>query len=40
MLTEPDTAKIASTSSAPLLGTSVIPGLVWAFRLHDDGSAE
>ncbi len=40
MLTEPDTAKIANTSAAPLLGTSVIPGLVWAFRLHDDGSAE
>jgi zinc transporter len=40
MLTEPDIAKTAGASVAPLLGSSVIPGLVWAFRLHHDGSAE
>jgi zinc transporter len=40
MLTEPGTAKIDGTTAPPLLGTSLIPGLVWAFRLHDDGSAE
>jgi zinc transporter len=34
MLTEPDTAV------TPSLAACVIPGLVWAFRLHHDGSAE
>ena len=37
MLTEPDTATPTVT---PSLDASVIPGLVWAFRLHHDGSAE
>jgi zinc transporter len=36
MLTEPGTAKTADALPA----SSVIPGLVWAFRLHQDGSAE
>ncbi len=40
MLTEPDNAKTASAPLAPLLGSSAIPGLVWAFRLHNDGGAE
>jgi len=40
MLTEPDTAKAPSAPAAALLGMSMIPGLVWAFRLHQDGSAE
>jgi zinc transporter len=45
MLTDPDTAKSeaaksAATPTAPILGSSVIPGVVWAFRIHHDGSAE
>jgi zinc transporter len=48
MLTDPDTTKRVGTTAAPLaapqvaplLGASAIPGLVWAFRLHMDGSAE
>jgi zinc transporter len=45
MLTEPDTAKpetskSAGASATPLLASSAIPGLVWAFRLHHDGNAE
>jgi zinc transporter len=40
MLTDPDPAKPVGTAAAPLLGASVIPGVVWAFRLHHDGSAE
>lgn len=35
MLTEPDIA-----TPPPSLGNPSIPGLVWAFRLHLDGSAE
>jgi len=34
-------AEPAKGAAAPLLdATSAIPGLVWAFRLHNDGSAE
>jgi zinc transporter len=40
MLTDPDTTKTVGITTAPLLGSSAIPGLVWAFRLHQDGSAE
>ena len=32
------TAKIIKDESAELAG--VVPGLVWAFRIHDDGKAE
>jgi zinc transporter len=35
MLTEPDIATVT-----PSLPMSAVPGLVWAFRLHEDGSAE
>jgi zinc transporter len=37
MLTEPDTADLTVT---PALDAAHIPGLVWAFRIHQDGSAE
>jgi zinc transporter len=40
MLTDPDTAKTFEAATAPLSESSVIPGVVWAFRLHEDGSAE
>src|SRR5215472_8968758 len=40
MPTEPESTKIAAAPAAPLLNVSAIPGLVWAFRLHEDGSAE
>ena len=39
MLAEPERAKIAATPVLSLLDAAV-PGLVWAFRLHHDGSAE
>src|SRR5438128_2232009 len=38
MLADPPTADIAGLRAAST--PEVIPGLVWAFRLHHDGSAE
>lgn len=39
MLAEPERAKIVTALAASEAGAA-IPGLVWAFRLHHDGSAE
>jgi zinc transporter len=35
----PDPAVTVDLSSADVKGLGVVPGLVWAFRIHDDGSA-